>query len=125
MNGRFSTAIRQIAILLAVICIGTIFDWFAHRTSPQFDVPSSYFRNKILFGTLIGFIALRIFSRFVKNTGWLAFAVTLTVAILLQVRYSLEGYDPFFVFLFLGIHFVVFFVPALLLFRRYRNILAL
>ena len=114
---------QRLGIMLLVLCIGTIFDWFAHQASPSFGVPSSYFRNKILFGTIIGFVALEILRKFVRSDRWLAFGSTLTIAILLQTRYYMEGYDLNFVFLFMGIHFVVFFLPALVLFHFFKKIL--
>ena len=89
MKDRLLAAARQAAIMLAVICAGTVFDWLVHRTSPRFDVPSDYFPNKIIFGMLIGFIAFQVFRLFIKSAGWLAFATTLTIAILLPVNYYL------------------------------------
>lgn len=102
--------------MLIVMCVGTLFDFFAHQTSERFAVPEYYFRNKLIFGTLIGWIGILILRRFVPSDRWLAFWVTLGIAVALQTRYYLEGYDPTFVFLFMGIHFVVFFIPAFLLF---------
>ena len=117
------TALRQVALILAAICIGTVFDWFAHNTNPRFAVPEYYFSHKILYGTIIGIVALRIERRFVRSDRRLAFCVALTVAILIQVRYFLQGYDLTFVLLFAGVHFVVWFVPALILFPRFSKII--
>lgn len=118
---RIRSIVEQVILVLAVISIGTVFDWFAHGVSPRFAVPEYYFPHKILYGTIIGLLALWAYRRFLTSDRWLAFAVTLTVAILIQVRYYLQGYDLTFVLLFAGVHFVVWFVPAVLLFPIFRK----
>lgn len=121
MPMRLYSILRQIALVLVVICIGTVGDWFAHGLSPRFAVPEYYFPHKILYGTIIGVIALWLYRRFLPSDRWLAFAVALTTAILIQVRYYLQGYDLTFVFLFAGVHFVVWFIPAVILFPLFRK----
>jgi len=118
---RFSALLKQVAIVLAVIVIGTVFDWFAHGLSPRFAVPEYYFPHKVLYGTIIGSIALWVYRLWIKNDRLLALAVTATVAVLIQVRYYVQGYDLTFVLLFAGIHFVIWFVPAFLLFPAFRK----
>lgn len=121
MLSRFQLWIRQALVMFAVICIGTVFDWFAHQTSPLFSVPDYYFRNKIIFGTLIGWIALQVYRRRTANERWIAIWTSLTIAVLLQTRYFLEGYNLTFVISFLFVHFAAFLLPALLLFGMYRR----
>jgi hypothetical protein len=118
---RLSSVLRQIVLIFMIISIGTVFDWFAHGLSPRFAVPEYYFPHKILYGTIIGSLALWIERRFLSSDRWLAFWVTLTVAILIQVRYAVQGYALSFVLLFAGIHFAVWFIPALLLFPAFRK----
>ena len=120
---RFTLLLRQLCLLALVIVIGTIFDWFAHQVRPEFWVPTEYFRHKIIFGTVIGFIAFSVLRPFVRSDFWLAVGVAATVSVLLQTKYFLQGYDLTFVFLFMGIHFIVFALPALFVFRRWRHVL--
>lgn len=113
--------LKQAVLILTIIVIGTVFDWFAHGLSPRFAVPDYYFPHKILYGTIIGCIALWVFRLWIKNDRLLALVVTATVAVLIQVRYYMLGYDLTFVLLFAGVHFVVWFVPAFLLFPLFRK----
>ena len=123
MSGKqYKVILQQLGLIVLVIVIGTIFDWIAHQASPRFGVPREYFSNKVLFGSLIGFVAFRLFRRHLKKPTHQALAVSFIVAVLLQTRYYLEGYDLFFVFLFMGIHFVAFLVPALFIFKRFKRI---
>jgi len=118
---RLLALLKQIALILMIIAIGTVFDWFVHGFSPRFAVPEYYFPHKIVYGTVIGVIALWVYRCLIPSDRWLAFAVTLTVAILIQVRYYLQGYDLTFVLLFAGVHFVVWFIPAVFLFPAFRK----
>lgn len=95
-------AIRFI-IVLAVILVFGAFDYYAHSLSDEYSVPSRYFRNKIIFGTLYGFVTYLLVRKQSLFRRTLIFS--LTVSILLQIRYFLEGYPLDFVELFLGIHF--------------------
>ena len=118
---RIRSIVQQAILILSVICIGTVGDWFAHDASPLFAVPEYYFPHKILYGSLIALLALWAYRHFVPSDRWLAFCVTLTTAILIQVRYFLQGYDLTFVLLFAGVHFIVWFVPALFLFPAFHR----
>lgn len=118
---RFVSILRQVLLLFVVICIGTAGDWLVHGLSPRFAVPEYYFPHKIFYGAIIGMIALWVERRFVPSDRWLAFWVALTVAILIQVQYFLQGYNLTFVLLFAGVHFVVWFIPALILFPLFRK----
>ena len=113
--------LKQVAVVLIVILIGTAIDWFAHGLSERFAVPEYYFPHKILYGTIIGSIALWVFRHWIRSDRLLAFAVTAAVAVLIQVNYYLQGYSLTFVFLFMAIHFVARFVPAFFLFPALRK----
>lgn len=93
-----------IVVFLAIV-IFTLFDYLIHSISDGFSVPDRYFRNKIIYGTLIGFVAYFFIRKFNPINKALIFSAA--VAILLQIRYLLEGYSIKFVLLFLGIHFIV------------------
>ena len=43
-------------VILAIILVFTFFDYLIHSLSEKYTVPSYYFRNKVIFGTLIGLI---------------------------------------------------------------------
>ncbi|MBS3102972.1 hypothetical protein J4458_06020 [Candidatus Woesearchaeota archaeon] len=91
--------------ILAIIIIFTFIDFLFHKLSEEYYVPSYYFRNKVIFGTVIGFAAF-IIAR--KQKLWIkSLAFSATVSILLQARYYLEGYPKDFVLLFLVIHFLI------------------
>lgn len=109
--------VRQFFIVFLVILIGTGLDWLVHQTSPAYAVPSWYFRNKIIFGTLLGCAAFLLARRYARDYRWQAFWTALIVAVLLQFRYLLLGYSAEFLLLFLGVHFVAFLIPAWFLFR--------
>lgn len=92
-------------VVLAVMLIFAGFDYFIHGLSSEYDVPSRYFTNKIIYGTVIGYAANLLFRN--KKLFTRSLLVSLGISVLLQVRYFLEGYPKDFVFLFLGIHFIL------------------
>jgi len=104
----------RFAVVLAVILVFGAFDYVAHSSSDEYSVPPRYFRNKIIFGTLYGFIAYVLARRLPLFRR--AFVFSLVVSILLQIRYFLEGYALDFVILFLGIHFLILLPTAYLAF---------
>ena len=106
-------------VILVIILIFGLFDYFIHSLSSEYDVPSRYFTNKIIYGTLIGYGACLLFRKkplFVKSL-----LVSLIVSILLQVRYYIEGYPKDFVFLFLGIHFAILLPVSFIVFKFYER----
>ena len=114
--------LKIIILVLAVIVIGTVIDYFVHSTNPDFSVPAEYFINKIIFGTVWGSIFVFILRRYIKNPRALAAGVSLGVAIVLQTKYFLQGYNLYFVFLFMILHFLMFLVPAWLLFKKWDKV---
>ena len=80
-------------------------DYLFHQLSNEYDVPGYYYKNKIIYGTIIGFLAYLLTRKQKLLTKALVFSAG--VSILLQIRYYLEGYPLDFVLLFLGIHFVI------------------
>lgn len=110
---------RNLALLLllvvAIISLFALVDYFAHSLSEEYAVPPYYFRNKVIFGTLIGFGACLLARGRGLLTRSLAFSSS--VSILLQVRYFLEGYPPDFVVTFLLIHFLILLPVSLLVFK--------
>jgi len=92
-------------ISFIIILILTIIDYFIHSLSPDYAVPSYYFRNKVIFGTIIGFIVLIFAQKLSTSKKSVIFSAV--VSLLLQVRYFLEGYPIKFVLEFLFIHFLI------------------
>ena len=101
--------------IFAIISIFTFIDYLAHLLSEEYFVPFWYFRNKLIFGTIIGFIAYLI----VRNKGLFAraLAFSTSVSVLLQAGYFMEGYPLGFVVLFLLIHFIILLPVSLAVFK--------
>jgi len=105
------------AILITVLPIILIFafiDYLIHSLSAEYAVPSYYFRNKIIFGTIIGFFALLVYQKLPLMKKSLLFSAT--ISILLQIRYFYEGYPLNFVLEFLFIHFIILLPLSLIVF---------
>ena len=111
----FSSELGRGAIILLIINIFTFIDFIIHLLSEKYDVPDYYFRNKIIFGTGIGFISYLIVEK--KNLLIKSLIFSAIISILLQIRYFLEGYSIYFVLLFLIIHFAILFIISLLVFN--------
>ena len=108
-------ALVAFAIVLLIILVFTFVDYLVHLLKEEYSVPSYYFRNKIIMGTVIGLVAYYIVRNqklFLKSLIF-----SLAVSILLQIRYFIEGYSVSFVLLFLAIHFIILFPISYLLLR--------
>ena len=102
-------------VIFLIILIFTFIDFLIHSLKEGWSVPDYYFRNKIIFGSIIGLITYF----FVKNKRLLikSLIFSVVVSILLQIRYFLEGYSIKFVIEFLAIHFIILFVVSLIIFK--------
>lgn len=120
----YKRILQQILILVVVMGLAVIIDYIAHSTSSKFAVPPEYFRNKIIYGALNGFVAFGILKLFFRSPNKLALGVSLVVAVVLQTKYFLLGYNRFFVFLFMMLHFFMFLVPALVMFNVFKKVIA-
>jgi len=107
--------IKIFLMVLGIVLLFTLIDFLIHQLSNEYDVPSYYFRNKIIFGTIIGFFAYLFIRKQKLLVKSLFFSAI--VSILLQIRYYLEGYSVDFVFLFAGIHFAILLAVSLLAFK--------
>lgn len=178
--------LKLLGVVVVILIVATTLDYFAHSTSPRFGVPPEYFRNKVIFGSLIGLASLWIFRskrnmvvgalsyaaivavesgyllggvRLPLPSGGVAIAISLTVrfiillagvlalgilmnwiaehfkkptkmaiffsfaiALGLQTKYFFLGFDLFFVFLFMFLHFAMFLLPAVILFKKYPEV---
>jgi hypothetical protein len=107
--------LRKFLLVFAVIVIFAGVDFLFHQLSDKFAVPSYYFRNKIIFGMLLGFVIL-FFIKNVRSKFWQSFIFSFLIAALLQTRYTIEGYDFFgFVLPFLFIHFFILWATSYLI----------
>ena len=115
----FKKIFYSVIIVLMIILVFTIIDYAVHSFSEEYAVPPYYFRNKIIFGTLIGLVAYF----FVRKLKLIKKSVIFSavISILLQTRYFLEGYSIKFVAEFLVFHFVMILVPALVIFKFFEK----
>ncbi|MBI5400850.1 MAG: hypothetical protein HZB12_01920 [Candidatus Yonathbacteria bacterium] len=107
-----NTAFRALLFVSLTVLIGTGLDFLAHQIRVDYAVPSYYFPDKIIFGIIWGIVIYWFVSRKIKNRLGAALSFGAFLSALLQVRYFLEGYPVSFVLIFLGVHFVVFALPA-------------
>ncbi len=105
--------------VLFIILIFAGIDYLIHGLSDEYGVPSRYFGNKIIYGTLIGYGAYLLLKG--KELFKKSLLFSLCVSILLQAKYYIEGYPKDFVFLFLGIHFIILLVVSYPVFRYFER----
>lgn len=121
INKQFKKILVLFLVNLVIILLFTLFDYIIHSLSEEYAVPSYYFRNKIIFGTIIGFIVLMFTNKL--NPSKKALLFSLVVSTLLQVRYYLEGYPKKFVFEFLFIHFIILLSISFFVLKFFNNAL--
>ena len=114
------TLVYSFILVLAIILIFAFIDYLFHSTRERWSVPDYYFPHKIIYGTIIGFITYF----FVKNQKPLARSLIFSavISILLQINYYLQGYSKDFVFIFLGIHFIILFITSLFAFNLIKKL---
>ncbi len=106
-------------ILLLTIFIFTAIDYYFHTLSEEYAVPGYYFTNKIIFGTIIAFIAYY-FVR--KMAFWKkSLIISAVTSVLLQARYYLEGYPKDFVLEFMLFHFLMLLPASMIVFYIFRK----
>ena len=121
-NINWKNVLLSFLLVAAVIALFTFIDYLFHLISEEYAVPGYYYHNKMVFGTIIGFI-MYLFTAKAKPIAR-ALIFSAAVSILLQLRYYLEGYPRDFVFIFFGIHFailVVITIPILLFRKGYKR----
>ena len=96
-----ASALSAFIIVLIFTCI----DFVAHSLGTTYAVPSYYFTNKIIYGTILASLVLY-FVNF-KSSVAIAISVASIVSILLQTNYYLLGYPLDFVVFFLAVHFII------------------
>jgi hypothetical protein len=109
-------------IVLVVILLFAGMDFFTHLLKDTWSVPDYYFKDKIPFGFLWGIAGLFIASKF--NNVWIkTLAFSGIIAVALQVRYFIEGYDLSFVFIFLFLHFAYLYFFSFFMFKFFDKYL--
>src|SRR3989344_2974124 len=86
----FKNLVLIFLAVLVIILIFTFIDYLIHQLKEEYAVPSYYFGNKIIFGTIIGLVAYLLVRK--KNLPAKSLIFSAIISILLQVRYYLEGY---------------------------------
>ncbi len=113
--------LKQLGLVLIIVTVATLIDFIVHSSNARFYVEFEYYRNKIIFSTLWGLVLLIIFRK-INNMTIKAFIFAGFIAFVLQIKYFFQGYDRFFVFLFLFLHFFMFLIPAWIVFKKYSHI---
>ncbi len=106
-------------VVLFIIIVFTLFDYWIHTLDEDYGVPSYYYRNKIIYGTIIGFITYLFVKKQKPFKSSLIFSGI--IAVLLQIRYTIEGYALDFVVLFLFIHFLILLVISYHVFKILKD----
>jgi hypothetical protein len=113
----FKKGVKIFGLIIFIIFIFAFFDYIIHSLSEEYAVPSYYFTNKVIYGTLWGIIAYFIFAGW-KTKLWLRTLVfSGLVALVLQARYAYEGYPLSFVIEFLFIHFGILWFVSYITFK--------
>ena len=121
MNKKLKTYLKILLATFIIILIFTFIDYLIHSLKEEYFVPSWYYTNKMIYGTLIGFITLSLLQKF-KNIHIKTLIFSLVVSTLLQTRYALTGYDIYFVVLFLFIHFIILSPSTYLIIRLFKKL---
>ena len=115
----FERILLTITIIFIAVVIFTAIDYLVHGLSPEYSVPDYYFKNKIIFATIIGSI---VYFFIKKRVFWQkSLIVSLVTAVLLQIKYYLQGYPKEFVFEFMLFHFLMFLASSMLMFYLFRK----
>jgi hypothetical protein len=122
MNNKLKKVIISSFIVLVVIILFAILDFFTHRLNDAWSVPDYYFKNKIPFGFLWGIVGL-FFAKKYENIWIKTLIFSSIIAVALQIRYFIEGYPLNFVFIFLCIHFIYIYLFAFLMFKFFDTYL--
>lgn len=108
--------IASVIYAFFIILLFTFIDFIVHSLSAEYAVPSWYYTNKIIYGTILATIILY-FAKNYKDAAVKAVLVATVTSILLQIRYYLLGYSIDFVISFLIIHFIILYGVTYLFFK--------
>ncbi len=114
--------LKQIGLMLTIVLVATFIDYIVHSLDESFYVPMEYFTNKVIYATVWGFVGVYVLRNWIKDPTRLAIGMSAFIALVLQTKYFLQGYNLFFVFLFMFLHFLMFLVPSIPVFRKYPEL---
>lgn len=115
--------LKRVGLILLIICLGTVIDYFTHQASPYFSVPPTYFPHKIFYGTLWALVGYVVFRKYLKTYLRIAFTIAAVPAVLLQVMYLIQMHLlPWVSYLFMFLHFIMFLLPSYYVCRKFKNI---
>ena len=100
----------QLVLLFAAVLVFTFFDWLVHSTSSALAVPPWYFRNKIIFSTIMTFVLSLIFRK--GSTAKRSLLIALPTVLLLEIRYAFYGYPLLFHAIVLPEHFIFLYIST-------------
>ena len=101
--------------VLEVMLVFTFLDFFLHSLSAAYEVPSRYFGNEVIYGTILGFFVYVLVKNKKIFQKSLLFSAIMAAAI--QLVYLSLGYSLSFVLTFLAINFVTMFIVSYLGFK--------
>jgi hypothetical protein len=104
--------------ILEVMLVFTFLDYLAHSLSLAYKVPSSYFGDEVIYGTIAGFFAYLLVKKEKILKKSLIFSAIMAVCI--QLVYLSIGYSWNFILTFLIINFVTMFIVSYLGFKIAR-----
>lgn len=81
-------------VIFAIILLFAFVDFLLHSLREEYAVPPRYFPNKIIYGTIYGFFIFLLVRK--QNPFMKSLLFSLTVDVLLQTRYFLEGISRYF-----------------------------
>ena len=115
--------IKRIGLILIIISLGTVIDYFVHETDSRFFVAFVYFPHKIFYGTLWAFVGYLVFRKYTATHFGLAIVISATPAVILQAMYFIQNHLLVWVaLLFLFLHFLMFIVPAYFICKKYQGV---
>lgn len=112
----FKKIVISFLLVLGIILVFGLVDYFFHQLSAEYSVPPRYFPNKIIYGTIIGLVAFWLLTN-LKRLWLKSLIFSAIIAVFLQIRYFFEGYPLDFVVLFLFIHFLILWLVSWVAFK--------
>jgi len=107
--------------VLITILIFAFFDYIIHEFDSDYSVPSYYFKDKIIYGTLWGILFYAILNVWKTGVAFKSFMFSILISVVLQVRYFYEGYPLNFVIEFLFFHFFILWAVSYAMFKIFKD----
>jgi hypothetical protein len=101
--------------VLEVMLVFAFLDYFAHLLSAAYAIPSRYFGDEVIYGTIAGFFAYIIVKN--KKIFQRSLLFSALMAVCIQLVYLSIGYSLSFVLTFLLINFITMFIVSYIGFK--------